>query len=310
MERLPRFIGGEFFERKLRRHAVQFRVFDTGLNDWQTHELTFLRVNTGNEEQRTVIAIWNEGGRTEVQEPQSHNLSPIPLRGMVGTVLRCQADAEQTMDIITESMYTLTGYTREEIDREFGGKLLRMIHPDDLDSVVRQGRDHMKTAGRKDYEYRLLRKNAPAVWVLDKTRGYMEKDGQEYLYHVIEENTRNRAVRQQLEETAERYQTAIAQIDGILFEWDAQSDTMHCSERWEKRFGYAPISEHFTAQVTRASHFHPDDLLQLRESVDRMRKYGQDIHLDVRIANLRKKLGLGDEIRTISKAGYRLEERK
>ncbi|HCP71531.1 MAG TPA: DNA-binding response regulator, partial [Clostridiales bacterium] len=31
--------------------------------------------------------------------------------------------------------------------------------------------------------------------------------------------------------------------------------------------------------------------------------------VDVRIANLRKKLNLSEEIRTISKAGYRLEER-
>lgn len=38
--------------------------------------------------------------------------------------------------------------------------------------------------------------------------------------------------------------------------------------------------------------------------------YGDIRTVDVRIANLRKKLGLGDAIRTISKAGYRLEERK
>lgn len=42
--------------------------------------------------------------------------------------------------------------------------------------------------------------------------------------------------------------------------------------------------------------------------------WGQDYFgdirtVDVRIANLRKKLNLSDEIRTISKAGYRLEER-
>ena len=42
--------------------------------------------------------------------------------------------------------------------------------------------------------------------------------------------------------------------------------------------------------------------------------WGQDYFgdirtVDVRIANLRKKLGLSEEIRTISKAGYRLEER-
>ena len=36
--------------------------------------------------------------------------------------------------------------------------------------------------------------------------------------------------------------------------------------------------------------------------------FGDIRTVDVRIANLRKKLGLGDAIRTISKAGYRLEE--
>ena len=38
--------------------------------------------------------------------------------------------------------------------------------------------------------------------------------------------------------------------------------------------------------------------------------FGDIRTVDVRIANIRKKLGLGDTIRTISKAGYRLEERK
>lgn len=38
--------------------------------------------------------------------------------------------------------------------------------------------------------------------------------------------------------------------------------------------------------------------------------FGDVRTVDVRIANLRKKLSLGDAIRTISKAGYRLEERQ
>ena len=38
--------------------------------------------------------------------------------------------------------------------------------------------------------------------------------------------------------------------------------------------------------------------------------FGDIRTVDVRVANLRKKLGLGDEIRTISKTGYRLEERR
>lgn len=38
--------------------------------------------------------------------------------------------------------------------------------------------------------------------------------------------------------------------------------------------------------------------------------FGDMRTVDVRVANIRKRLGLTDEIRTISKAGYRLEERR
>lgn len=38
--------------------------------------------------------------------------------------------------------------------------------------------------------------------------------------------------------------------------------------------------------------------------------FGDTRTVDVRVANIRKKLNLGDEIRTISKVGYRLEERR
>ena len=38
--------------------------------------------------------------------------------------------------------------------------------------------------------------------------------------------------------------------------------------------------------------------------------FGDIRTVDVRVANLRKKLGFTDEIRTISKTGYRLEERR
>ena len=37
--------------------------------------------------------------------------------------------------------------------------------------------------------------------------------------------------------------------------------------------------------------------------------FGDIRTVDVRVANLRKKLNLSEAIRTISKAGYRLEER-
>ena len=38
--------------------------------------------------------------------------------------------------------------------------------------------------------------------------------------------------------------------------------------------------------------------------------YFGDMTVDVRVANIRRKLGFTEEIRTISKTGYRLEDRR
>jgi len=278
----------EFFRLNLRRKAFNCRIFSPSLGTWQHYELVFLRVNTGNDLQRIVTTIWHRmetalPGHTALEVSGLHS-SPA-LQGLVSTALRCCSDGELTIDAGARELFSLTGYTEDEIRQKFGGKLLNMVDPRDRDEFAEAVREHLAKGGRAENEFRILRKDNEPLWVLSKSRVYIEVDGQEYLYYAIRDNARVKAVEHELKTTIERNQIIVDQSGGIVFEWDLMSDTMYCSPKWEEHFGYTPVSRNYGAQMGIATHFHPDDLPLIRNAVDEIRNRYATISLDVRIAD-------------------------
>ena len=278
----------EFFRLNLRRKAFPCRIFSAALSDWQHYELTFLRVNTGNESQRIVLAIWH---RTSTALPEHSSLlqsglhhSPA-LHGLVSTALRCHSDSDLTIDAGAKDLFLLIGYTEEEICRQFDNKLLNLVDPRDRDAFAAAMQEHLKEGGRTETEFRVLCKDGTSLWVLSKSRVYIEADGQEYVYLAIRDNTRGKAVERELKTSIERNQIIVDQSGGIVFEWDLQSDTMYCSPKWEQHFGYPPVSKNYGTQMGIATHFHPDDLPLIRSAIEEIRSHNTSICIDVRIAN-------------------------
>ncbi len=288
VDEIRTLLSGEFFRLNLRRRAFPCRIFSAALGTWQHYELVFLRVNTGNETQRIVIMVWH---RLDAALPEHSSLlqsglhaSPA-LQGLVSSALRCHSDGELTIDAGARDLFLLTGYTEEEISRLFGGKLLHLIDSRDRDNVSSIVQAHLKQGGRTELEFRILRKNAAPLWVLAKSRVYIETDGQEYFYLALRDNTRGKSVEQELKTTIERNQIIVDQSGGIVFEWDLLSDTMYCSPKWEQHFGYTPVSKNYGTQMGIATHFHPDDLPLIRNAIDEIREHKTSISLDVRVAD-------------------------
>ncbi len=278
----------EFFRLDLRRRSFPCRIFSPALGSYRPYELTFLRVNTGNDEQRIIIAIWHlldETLPSHSSLPQDNLQASPALYGLVSSALRCQSDNSLTIDAGAKDLYHLTGYTEEEIRQVFDNKLLNMVTPEDRDMFACAMQEHLKQGGRTETEYRLLRKNGDPLWVLDKSRVYIESDGQEYFYHAIRDNSRGKAIHHQLQTTTERNQIIIDQSGGIVFEWDLMSDTMYCSPKWEEHFGYPPLSKNYGAQMGIATHFHPDDLALLHDAIEQIKTHHDTISIDVRVAD-------------------------
>lgn len=103
-----------------------------------------------------------------------------------------------------------------EIESEFDHKLLNLVAPEDREVFRATMQKQFEQGGRGETEYRLLRKNADPLWVLDKSRVYIEADGQEYIYHAIRDNARSKAIEHQLKTSAQRNQAIIGQTGGII----------------------------------------------------------------------------------------------
>ena len=74
---------------------------------------------------------------------------------------------------------------------------------------------------------------------------------------------------------------AMMELSGdIAFEWDLISDTVCLSEKYTRRFGRPAVHQMFSHNVASLPNFYPDDLSELVEEVDRMRRgaaYGERV---------------------------------
>lgn len=289
VEEIRPFLTNEFFRQNMRRKTFSLRIFSPTQDIYQLYELTFLRVNTGNEDQRIVIAIWHKPTQSVTAQhiPAQSALHSSPaLYGLVSTALRCRTDTQQTINAGTQALFSLTGYTDTEVEQLFGGCLANMVLPEDRPSFAQAMRTQVQQGGRADAEYRIMRKDADPIWVLDRSRVYMEADGQEYVYHAIRDNTQIRVTINALRAEAKRHQLLTDQSEGIIFDLDLNTDTLTCSSRWQEMFGYPPLSEHFLSTLPQTSHFHPDDLAPLLAWADALQR-GEDAlpYLEARIIN-------------------------
>ncbi len=282
----------DFLALDLRRKMFRCRLYSSSMGEYLPYEISLLRVNTQNADQRIVIVVFHKvdsdapGGAVDLND--SPFTSPA-LYGLVSSALRCRSDKNMTIDAGAHDLYPLTGYTTEEIAQNFDNHYIKLVHPDDRSAFLSSIQKLSDVGGKAENGYRLLRKDGGTLWVLDKSRTYVEADGQEYVYRAVRDNSASRSAFHRLQSAVDRNQVIIDQSGDIVFEWDLQSDTMYCSPRWKDIFGYTPLSLNYGAQMGIATHFHPDDLPTVRNAVEQIKEDKSTISVEVRIADANAK---------------------
>ena len=288
LDEMYRFINDDLFRLKLRRKSFFLRIFSPIADDYIIYELLFFRVDTGNGGHRIVTAIWRRANNVRFSQSLKTNgslhASPA-LYGLVSSAVRCRIDADLTIDAGSSDLYSLAGFTEQDIKCLFENKLMNMVLPKDHKAFIEAVDEALSNGNKSEVEFRMLRKNSEPIWVLSKFRSYVEEDGQEYIYFAIRDNSKSKKIQQQLAADIQRNQTLIDQSGSIVFDWDLITDTMYCSPMWVEHFGYVPVSENYDSQLGIATHFHPDDLIFIREAIAQINAGETTIVKEVRIAN-------------------------
>ncbi|WP_343208073.1 diguanylate cyclase domain-containing protein [Anaerolentibacter hominis] len=195
-----------------------------------------------------------------------------------GGIFRCLFDEPLTILQMSDSFLTMFGYTAEEIKERFGNSFWRMIDDRDKDAVLADVISQLKKGNTKEIEYRVTCKNGETIWVLDNGQLLRDEDGRESFYCVLVDITRQKEDREALRLSLERHQIIMDQSNDVIFEWDIKNDIAHFSNNWEKKFGYAPLTDGFRAHISEQSHIHPNDqqeFMSLLDGIAGGRNYGE-----------------------------------
>lgn len=90
---------------------------------------------------------------------------------------------------LSESMYGLIGYTREEFEKT-GRTLSSVYHPDDLEAVKASIEEQLTAGGNLYLEYRVIKKNNAVCWVQMKGNRIVCEDGTEHIIVLYNDITK------------------------------------------------------------------------------------------------------------------------
>lgn len=130
------------------------------------------------------------------------------ISNLPGAVYRCRADADWTIEFLSEGYYDLTGHRPADFVGQPGELHGRLIHPDDrpreldamLDAVSRRRKYHI--------EYRLRTADGREKWVWEQGQGVFSPDGE---LEAIEGFTTDITARKQAEAALQRSRDELEQ---------------------------------------------------------------------------------------------------
>ena len=275
-EKLRTFVAEEiprFLREGLMRLHYRMPVYAAGVPHW--YDLTILRQSLADRNARKIIAIWQEEGNDRIRT--------LPAEELPENLCLCINDRWLTLKNSGRQIAGLLNYTREELGELFHDRLMELILPEDREMVRRQTAAQLVQGRRVELEYRLRHKNGSTVWVLHRCRLETDAAGEEQFWGILVDITATKRKQEQLQKQLQRQQIILSQTENVLYEWDVATDKLTFSDSWEQIFGYPPAEGNLLALLSAGSHFYPEDVGVVLESMAAMQSGNDYQVMEVRI---------------------------
>ena len=263
----------DFLREDLRRSTHYFEFRGSGKEN-QRFEITLLRINPMDSGLKTIAVL---ARRTEkIRAERSADI-------LSDNTVQCRNDADFTMVKMGEYVRELTRYTPEELQADFGGKLMELVLPEDRETLRRSFRQQLSQGTQAKAEFRIRRKDGSICWVFNRARITLDDQGREILHCCITDISESRRAYDALKEKLQRYEIILAQTENVLFEWDRVNNDIRFSDTWVELFGTQPSY----ALLSQGAFCHPDDLPLLLDRIANMENGSQYEIAEVRVVTSR-----------------------
>lgn len=278
-------------QRGQRKCTFAFRMYTPSAGEYVPYRATVMHIKDNNPDSAFIMIIFEPDRKDGItgEEPDlsagSSGFWDRRFDNLAISNIVCENCSRFTICSGTESLFSLTGYTPEEIDERFQNSLRQMILPEDRNYIQEQIDDQLKRGKILDLEYRIMHKQGHSIWILDKSRLFEGKDGKEYFYSTLIDNSKAHRTQELLQEELDRNKLIINQSNDIVFELDIETNKLWCSDKWEERFGHKFLSDDYTERVFKYSHIHPDDMPKMQTAIKKLVQGESHVRIDVRIVN-------------------------
>ncbi len=275
-----------FFQNDLRTQSFCHDLYSTSSHQKMRYKFTFLRIEPDKSTRRQLIMICQPDTASLVSQhpaPTTDLAAENDLHQLLSGVFRCRNDLCLTLASSCASLASLLGYSEAELKSQFQNRLMNLVIPEDRQTLRQHMREQLSRGRAIHLEYRLLSKAGQPIWVLCK--GYLSQSTEgEFLSCILVDITQTKQELDHLRLSLERHQIITAQTDDIIFEWDLFTDAVTCTNKWQELFGYPPMAENFSSQISTTSHFHPEDIQNFLERIAALKNGADYQDAEVRIA--------------------------
>ncbi len=269
-----------FLDHDLRRMTKYFHIQSQAAPEGELFELTLLRINPMDSGRRSLAVL----GRRVASRPAHQHAQSMLLSD---SVCCCLNDQDFTLQHLGNGIPLLAGYTRKELQEEFGSRLIELVVPEDRQALREAFHRQLSHGLTAEAEVRVRHKNGRLLWVLNKSRLELGPDGREYLQVFLTDISSTKALCDELTDKLDRYEIILAQTENVLFEWDMESDTVSVSETWERIFGFPPANSRVETLLSEGGYFHPDDVTRLVEGIRNLQNGSSYEMAEARVASAR-----------------------
>ncbi|MEG1964870.1 MAG: diguanylate cyclase, partial [Oscillospiraceae bacterium] len=208
------------------------------------------------------------------------------LDHMPGGVFKYRADGGGHFDFATDSLYEMTGYTREEFLEKFDNKFENFVYIEDRERVLKEIDEQTKYGDIDSCEYRVETKSGKLRWFYDIGHMVIDEDGNKFFYVIVVDNTELKFAREKARIEHEIYESILPYTKDVIFEWNITIDEMICTEKFFEKFGYVSPKKDYINQMQSAGYVHKDDIVKFDKTFCELKKGKKFASCDVRIQRI------------------------
>ena len=266
-----------FIRDGLRRSTTRFSIRGLTEGTAEAFDFTLLRINPGDPLRKTLALLCHRvSGQPQPVAPTSFASPDLSYT--------CRYDDHFTLLQLGSATGDLSGFTQEELQTRFGGRLIELVPPEDRDRLLQEYREQFRRGRTATLEHRIRTSSDEIRWVMNKSRLAVDSQGLEYLRCLLTDVSAAHREADRLKQQIAQYEIILAQTENVLFQWDVVTDRIRFSNTWEQIFGFEPISSHVRESLLEGSYFHPDDLPLIFDRIGSILNGSGYETVDVRLA--------------------------